>query len=213
MGDIQGALDIEEPNPATSAPANAVAELVATRALALACDGQTVEAKQASARSRTMSSAAEPRLLAKLAVAVAETSEAGEEASAFVADAFGDVVRSGNVDAFVTAYRGYPALLSQVRPDHELHAQLATILSNANDLKLALPTFPHIGSSLAATDSLLSRREREVLGLVSQGLRNREIGQQLFISEVTVKAHVRNIMRKLGARSRTHAVSLARNLD
>jgi LuxR family maltose regulon positive regulatory protein len=55
---------------------------------------------------------------------------------------------------------------------------------------------------------LLSTREREVLALVAQGLRNREIAERLFISEVTVKAHMRSIMGKLGARSRTHAVSL-----
>jgi DNA-binding NarL/FixJ family response regulator len=47
-----------------------------------------------------------------------------------------------------------------------------------------------------------------VLGLVAQGLRNQDIAERLFISEVTVKAHMRSIMQKLGARSRTHAVAL-----
>jgi DNA-binding CsgD family transcriptional regulator len=60
---------------------------------------------------------------------------------------------------------------------------------------------------------ILSPREREVLALVSQGLRNRDIATRLFISEVTVKVHVRNILRKLGARSRAHAVSIAAESD
>ena len=213
MGDFQGALGADEPPPTTSAPANAVAELIATKALALACNGQTVEARQAAERSRTMSSAAEPRLLAKLAMAVAEASDPSETASGIAVEAFADVIRSGNVDALVTAYRGYPPLLSKIPPNHGLKAQLGAILTNANDLKLALPILPELRSSINPTDSLLSSREREVLELVSQGLRNREIAQRLFISEVTVKVHVRNLMRKLGARSRTHAVAIARRLD
>ena len=55
----------------------------------------------------------------------------------------------------------------------------------------------------------LSARESEVLQLVAAGHRNRDIGKLLFISEETVKAHLRHIMEKLGARDRTHAVVLA----
>ena len=75
MGDIAAALEIAEPKLPTSAPANAVAELIATRALALACAGKGAEAQRAAIRSRSLSSAAEPRLLASLAIAVAELSE------------------------------------------------------------------------------------------------------------------------------------------
>jgi DNA-binding NarL/FixJ family response regulator len=55
----------------------------------------------------------------------------------------------------------------------------------------------------------LSARESEVLQLVAEGHRNREIGKLLFISEETVKVHLRHIMEKLGAKGRTHAVVLA----
>jgi DNA-binding NarL/FixJ family response regulator len=51
----------------------------------------------------------------------------------------------------------------------------------------------------------LSPRESEVLDLVAQGLSNRAIAQRLFISEVTVKVHVRHIFEKLGVRTRTQA--------
>jgi len=48
----------------------------------------------------------------------------------------------------------------------------------------------------------LTRREREVLGLVGEGLRNAQIGERLFVSERTVKAHVTSLFRKLGVKGR-----------
>ncbi|HEX2706153.1 MAG TPA: response regulator transcription factor [Candidatus Lustribacter sp.] len=55
----------------------------------------------------------------------------------------------------------------------------------------------------------LTDREREVLGLVARGLSNREIGKALFISENTVKNHVRNILEKLQLHSRMEAALYA----
>ena len=51
-------------------------------------------------------------------------------------------------------------------------------------------------------------REIEVLQLISEGLVNREIGHRLFLSEETVKSHVRHLLAKLQARSRAHAVAV-----
>ena len=55
----------------------------------------------------------------------------------------------------------------------------------------------------------LSRREVEVLRLVSVGRTNREIAQELFLSPRTVDMHVRNVLTKLGCRSRTEATRRA----
>ena len=51
--------------------------------------------------------------------------------------------------------------------------------------------------------------EIQVLECVAAGRHNREIGERLFISEETVKVHLKRIMSKLGARDRTHAVTIA----
>ncbi len=56
-------------------------------------------------------------------------------------------------------------------------------------------------------------REIEVLQLISEGLVNREIGQRLFLSEETVKSHVRHLLAKLQARSRAHAVAIGFRRD
>jgi DNA-binding NarL/FixJ family response regulator len=53
----------------------------------------------------------------------------------------------------------------------------------------------------------LTDREDEILRLIARGARDREIAEQLFISESTVKKHVQNVLRKLHARNRVEAVS------
>lgn len=73
---------------------------------------------------------------------------------------------------------------------------------------------PAIASKLAGrsrvTETRLSPREVEVLGLVAAGRSNRQIGQDLFLSEATVKSHLVHIFGKLGVSSRTSAVASAR---
>ena len=61
----------------------------------------------------------------------------------------------------------------------------------------------------AAGETALSEREAAVLEAVARGLSNREIGRQLWISEQTVKFHLRNVYRKLGISSRTEAARYA----
>jgi DNA-binding CsgD family transcriptional regulator len=71
------------------------------------------------------------------------------------------------------------------------------------------------GSRDAVTDGkspleALTPRESEVLRLMSRGLSNRQIGEELFISQKTASVHVSNILAKLGAATRTEAAAIAR---
>jgi DNA-binding NarL/FixJ family response regulator len=72
---------------------------------------------------------------------------------------------------------------------------------------------PVLAGVLASVESekmpQLTKREREVLRALSDGLTNEQIGKQLFLSPETVRTHVQKAMRKLEADTRTQAVALA----
>jgi DNA-binding CsgD family transcriptional regulator len=53
-----------------------------------------------------------------------------------------------------------------------------------------------------------SARELQVLALIAEGMTDSEIGGRLFVAPNTVKSHVKNLLAKLGARSRAHAVAV-----
>ena len=65
------------------------------------------------------------------------------------------------------------------------------------------------GQKQVVLDSRLSEREKEVLQLISQGLSNREISETLYISESTVKNHLRNILDKLHLQNRMQLIAFA----
>ena len=58
----------------------------------------------------------------------------------------------------------------------------------------------------------ITPREREILGLIAEGLSNREIAARVFVSENTVKTHSSRVFEKLGARRRTQSVQLGKEL-
>ena len=65
----------------------------------------------------------------------------------------------------------------------------------------------HRGAHIVPSeDNPLTRREAEVLRLLAEGMNNRAIGEQLIISEKTVKNHVSSILKKMKVKDRTHAV-------
>jgi DNA-binding NarL/FixJ family response regulator len=70
---------------------------------------------------------------------------------------------------------------------------------------------PEVAADMAehASDDLLTSREIDILRLVADGNSNKEIASRLYITEETVKGHVKNIMSKLAANDRTHAVTIA----
>jgi DNA-binding NarL/FixJ family response regulator len=70
---------------------------------------------------------------------------------------------------------------------------------------------PALAAGIAVSDreGLLTRREQEILQLLADGMSNNDVATRLFISQETVKSHVRHILAKLEADTRTQAVAIA----
>ena len=70
---------------------------------------------------------------------------------------------------------------------------------------------PDVAARLAEHlgDDELTQRELEVLALIREGCRNKQVARRLGISETTVNFHIRNLVQKLGANDRAHAVAIA----
>jgi DNA-binding NarL/FixJ family response regulator len=93
----------------------------------------------------------------------------------------------------------------------EAYRTLGDETSAAAEVAQAEATFERLGEVRRGPESPggLTRRECEVLVLVTDGRSNREIGEKLFISDRTVARHLTNIFHKIGVTSRTQAVRYA----
>jgi len=89
----------------------------------------------------------------------------------------------------------------------ELQQAILTVAAGDDYLDPRLT--PLLSRELGGRPKTLSPREREIMGLLSQGLSGEQAAQRLFLSSETVRTHVRNAMTKLGAATRAHAVALA----
>jgi DNA-binding NarL/FixJ family response regulator len=104
--------------------------------------------------------------------------------------------------ALAAGARGY--ILKSMPPN-----ELTDVIRQVYAGKKRIPA--QVAAQLAEhlADERLTDRERDVLQHIAGGNRNRDIGEKLFISEETVKVHVKHIMEKLGASDRTEAVAIA----
>jgi DNA-binding NarL/FixJ family response regulator len=111
----------------------------------------------------------------------------------------GDVEIQRALEAGARAY-----LLKNMPPK-----ELVEVIRQVHAGKKRVP--PQLAAQLAEhmSDEPLTSREIEVLRQIAEGSRNRDIGEKLFITEETVKVHIKNIMGKLGANDRTQAVAIA----
>jgi LuxR family maltose regulon positive regulatory protein len=125
-------------------------------------------------------------------------------AADLVRDAFATMRLTGAVDSFIVSYRAFRPLLDVLVTEPACVAQVSEILSGAGDNAIARSY--GINRAPDRREGALSPRELEVLDLLSEARSNRQIAQALFISEVTVKTHLRRIYSKLGVRTRTEAV-------
>jgi DNA-binding CsgD family transcriptional regulator len=190
-------------NDAGSASTAEYAEYLASMSLALACAGRQKRAPELAREAEDLMPSIEVRVLRACSAAVSSLALEEPERDIKAIAAFDIALSTGNVDCFVSAYRGYPRLLTPLA-ETAYRPALEQILLSSQDTALArslgLPTVRSPGNA-----SRLSPREQEVAALLTQGLTNRQIASKLFVSEATVKVHVRHVLEKLGVRTRTEA--------
>jgi DNA-binding NarL/FixJ family response regulator len=128
----------------------------------------------------------------------------GYEVCRALRDQFGEAVpiifvsatRTESYDRVAGLLLGADDYLAKPFAPDELLARVRRLVQRAPPATLTVPT-------------LLTKREFEVLGLLAEGLAQREIAQRLAIREKTVGSHIERILSKLGVRSRAQAVALA----
>ncbi|PYM15646.1 MAG: hypothetical protein DMD81_14455 [Candidatus Rokuibacteriota bacterium] len=114
-------------------------------------------------------------------------------------------------DAWTAAARraGVRAVLSRESSPEEIRAAVDSAAAGLITLHPdVFRTAPSAASVAIDEARALTTREREILEMMAEGLSNRTIGRRLGISSYTVKFHVASILDKLGAKSRTEAVTL-----
>lgn len=129
--------------------------------------------------------------------------------SAFYSAVMRPLGREHELKLWLPAPRGHAWYFELERPagrdfDERDRSLLALLRPYLARLRTSWERRPHVPS--------LTERELDVLSLVAQGLTNREISRQLFISPSTVRTHLEHIYDKLGVRSRAGAVSAAFHL-
>ncbi len=102
-------------------------------------------------------------------------------------------------------------LLQRVKPDNAHYDYAQRLLALLEEAHQGVSLSQQASSSVELIEPL-SRREMDVLTLMSQGLANKLIADQLFVGVGTVKTHVRNILGKLAVANRTQAVAKAREV-
>jgi DNA-binding NarL/FixJ family response regulator len=112
---------------------------------------------------------------------------------------------AGDADIRRALRKGARGYILKTTPPAEIVEVVRRVYAGKKHIpaEVAAQLAEHIG------DECLTEREIEVLRHVAGGNRNRDIAERLFISEETVKVHVKHIMDKLGASDRTQAVAIA----
>ena len=183
------------------ASAATYSEYLASRALWHACKGELQMSIALLVRSVVASSSLEPRMFAASALAVIRlTADKRPKRSL---ERVAQLILATNCwEPLLCAIRGHPPLLLHlIDIEERLRRPLERIAEEALDEKLARA----LGVRLRLGPQVLTPREREVHALLGEGLTNKEIAGRLFITESTVKVHVRHLMEKLAAPTRTAA--------
>lgn len=135
----------------------------------------------------------------------------GTEAIAAIRDEFPDarIIVLTTYAGDAQAVRAFKAGASGYMLKNMVRKELVETIRSVHSGKKRIPPEVAMGMAEHHADDALTEREIEVLKLVAAGNANKVIADRLSISEETVKAHMRNILSKLDANDRTHAVTIA----
>ena len=135
----------------------------------------------------------------------------GSEVTAAIRQEFPDarIIALTSYDGDQDIYRALEAGVRGYLLKEMVHTEVVKAIRLVHEGKRYIPA--EVAQQLTDyfPDVALTPREVEVLGLVARGLGNKEVGDILGTAPGTVKAHVQNILSKLGAKDRTHAVTIA----
>lgn len=202
-GDMKAALVHSTHRWERTASRPMMAEYLAYRAMSYACLGEAERCEVTAADARRLhGTSVETITLASCAEAIAAVVAEQHTAANLAAAAYALVRSTGGFDALVIASRACPELLKLIAEQENSGEELSALLSRSNDLHLGRRAGVELRGGPVGPLSQLTKREVEIAELVALGLTNRAIGDRLFISESTVKAHVRHILGKLNARKR-----------
>ena len=110
--------------------------------------------------------------------------------------------KTGQLEPLVSSYRAIPSLLGKLNPEDPHYVDVLNLVDRLGDERCARAGGLQIDETRFGR---LTKRETEVLDLLTDGLSNKEIAKHLYITEVTAKLHVSRVLSKLGVSSRTEA--------
>jgi DNA-binding CsgD family transcriptional regulator len=206
-GNLEGALATSRDLAGMEAPPRALGSYLAARSILLAATGDGESARITADEASRNGSNIEMIYCTKLGCAIADDVDGDSESFRVSAPKIViECSRASYVDGLVLAYRVYPRLLQVAAADEEAEAVLGQLLAKSRDHELA--RLVGVELRLDTSDHAfggLTRRERQVLSLLSEGMTNDEIAARLFIARSTAKVHVHHIFEKLGVRTRLQA--------
>jgi ATP/maltotriose-dependent transcriptional regulator MalT len=206
QGEFDQATRIEAPTGSEGVLSAMHGEWLACRALALAGRGDHGESMKLANEATMKATSLEAAGLANAARVMSAT-QLGNSPHQAVCSWLEQLIDWKYLDVFVLTARAHPPILDYLPPEDALSKPALEALRRAAAGALLPALDPDVESANEYLNSL-SKREQEVFELLGQGMTNREIASALYISEVTVKVHVRHILKKLGVRSRTEAALL-----